>query len=101
MTGPDPARCPPEAARYFRDYAAGRFDDFAQLGFIYPVAEARLAEDGSALFVGRAGADGIEFADRAGESSIWAFYPIEAEWRRVAPDIETLERDWMSRVLKV
>lgn len=98
---PDPSDCPPEAAEYFSDYADGRYDDFAQLAFIYPADEARLSEGGHVFYIGCPGADGIEFAYRRGHPGIWAWYPIDAEWVRVAPDLATLEADWLSRKLTV
>ena len=101
MTGPDPAQCPRQADEYFRDFAEGRYDHFAQIGFIYPAEEARLSDDRQVLYIGRPGVDGIEFAYRAGHLGIWAWYPIDAEWVLVAPDIETLERSWLSGELTV
>ncbi|NNE81769.1 MAG: hypothetical protein HKN18_15995 [Silicimonas sp.] len=92
---------PPEAATYLRDYSDGRYDDDAQIGFIYSSQEARLSEDGHVFYIGRPDVDGIEFAYRRGHPGIWAWYPIDADWVRVAPDIETLERDWFARKLTV
>ncbi len=101
MRSPKPSDCPPEAAEYFRNYTNGRYDDHAQLSFIYPVEVARLSEDGHVFYMGCPGADGIEFAYRRDHPGIWAWYPIDADWVRVAPDIETLERDWLARELTV
>ncbi|MFD1340832.1 hypothetical protein [Litorisediminicola beolgyonensis] len=101
MTRADPSRSPPEAARYFDAFAEGRWDDDAQLGYIYPQDRARLAEDGSVLIVGTAGVDGLEFAIRDGHPKVWVFYPLDAEWRQVALDIDTLDRAWRDRTLSL
>ena len=91
----------PMAATYFSDYADGRFDDSSQLGFIYPLSDASVSDDGAALFIGRAGADSIQFAYRKHHSGIWAHHPMEDRWHRIAPDIATLERGWLDGTLKV
>ena len=101
MTAPDQMDCPEEAADYFGSYTEGRYDPTAHLQFIYPLSEARLSGDSSAFFIGRPGADGIEFAYRAEHQGIWAFYPAEDRWTLVASDIASLERDWLSGDLKV
>ena len=101
MTAPHPNDCPGDAADYFGDYTDGRYDPYAQLQFIYTLSETHLSADGLAFFIGRPGADGIEFAYRAEHSGLWAFYPTEKRWMLVASDIATLEQDWLSGDLKV
>jgi hypothetical protein len=91
----------PEAETYFRLYSEGRYDDFAQLEFIYPISEARESDDGERLHIGRAGADGIEFAYRRGSPGIWAHYPIDGDLMWKADTIETFERIWKTGELKV
>ena len=76
-------------------YSDGRYDDLAKLWFIYPIQEASIDVSLQALFVGRAGADGIEFCFRTGRSGVWAYYPIEAEWRQVARSLAELEDGWL------
>ena len=89
------------APDYFENFADGRYDERAYLWFIYPKAEIHEFDDGAALVFGRAGGDGIEFAFRRDHPGIWAYYPIEAEWRAVATDIATFEQEWLSGRLKV
>ena len=89
------------ASDYFDHFTDGRYDERAFLWFIYPENEIHEFYEGAALVFGRAGADGIEFAYRRDHSGICAFYPIEAEWRPVAPDIATFETEWLSGRLKV
>jgi hypothetical protein len=90
-----------KAPDYFRDYSEGRYDPNAYLRFIYPAGETHASDDGNAFFIGRPGADGMEFAYRDGHPGIWVWYPIDNEWRKVADDLPTLERDWLSGKLKV
>ena len=101
MIAPSPKDCPDGAAEYFRSFTDGRYDPAAHLRFIYNSDETHLSEDRQAFFVGRPGADGIEFAYRKGHRGLWAFYPSEERWHFVAPDIVALERDWLSGELKV
>ena len=89
------------ASEYYKAFTAGRYDARAYLWFIYPEEELHETDDGASLVIGRAGGDGIEFALRRDYPGIWAFYPIDAEWRAVAPDITTFEQDWLSGRLKV
>lgn len=90
-----------KAEEYFRDFSEGRYDPLAYLRFIYPLDETHVSDDGSAFFIGRPGADGMEFAYRDGLPGIWVWYPIEDEWRRVADNLPTLEQDWLSGKLNV
>ena len=89
------------ASNYFEQFADGRYDERAYLWFIYPKDEVHEVDEGTALVFGRAGGDGIEFAYRRDHPGIWAYYPIDAEWRPVAPDIGTFEQEWLSGRLKV
>ncbi len=100
MRTPDPSEWP-AATAYFAYYAEGRFDEASQLQYIYPVGEARLSDDGQALFIGRPGADLMEFGYRVDAPGIWVWYPIEQKWRKVADDVYALDRDWLSGALRV
>lgn len=101
MSAPNPTGCPPETATCSRDYADGRYDSYALIGIIHSSEEARLSQDGHVFYIGRSGAGGIEFAYRREHPGIRSWYPIGAGGVRVAPDIETLERDCLSRKLTV
>ncbi len=96
----DPASWP-EAASYFRFYSEGRRDHVAKVVYIYNGEEVRQSRDGERLYVGRAGADGIEFVYRRGSSEIWAYYPIEGDLDLKADNIETFEQAWKAGSIKV
>lgn len=86
---------------YFRYYSEGRYDPVAHLRFIYSKDEAHVSHNGSAFCIGRPGADGLEFAYRDSHPGIWIWDPLDDEWRKVADDLPSLERDWLSGKLKV
>jgi hypothetical protein len=90
-----------DCLEYFRDFQEGRYSASAHLWFILPVAEIGLHHEEDALTVGRPGVDGIEFCYRSGHSGIWAFYPIESEWRAVASTLKDLEERWTDGSLSV
>lgn len=91
----------PKAKAYFDSYSDGREDAEAYLQFIYKLADVQLSEDSNALFIGRAGADSIQFAYRKGLDGIWAHHPIENRWQWIAKDIAALEHGWLGRTLTV
>lgn len=91
----------PGSEIYFAHFTEGRFDELSRLCFIYPTSEARLSDDGLTLNIGRPGVDGLEFSFRMGKSGIWVWYPLDDEWRKVAPDVTSLEQDWLAGNLKV
>ena len=90
-----------EAPEYFQLFSQGRYDPVAHLRFIYTKDETYISDDGKTFYIGRPGADGLEFAYRDGNPGIWVWYPIDETWRKVAEDLPSLERDWMSGKLKV
>lgn len=96
----DPDRWP-DANEYFRFYTEGRYDNTAKIGYIYSKEEIRESRDGERLYIGRAGADGIEFVYRRDLPGIWAYYPIDGDLEWKADDIETFEKAWRSGELKV
>ena len=85
----------PEARSYFSDYAKGRFHESAQLQYIYPIDGVHESGDGTALFIGRAGANSIEFAFRKGYPGIWAWHPMEKRWDRIADDLPSFHKGWL------
>lgn len=91
----------PEAETYFRFYAEGRQDHFAKVAYIYKADEVRESRDGQRLYIGRAGAEGIEFVFRKGSSEIWAYYPIDGDLDWKAENIESLEQGWKAGSIKV
>jgi hypothetical protein len=79
----------------------GFYDEQSQLLGIVPLAEAY--EDVSHKFfaVGRSGCDGIDFGYRKDQSGLWAFYPIEQEFKFLAATVTQLVEEWRSGRLSV
>lgn len=91
----------PEATAYFARFATASSDRDADKAFLYSTDQLRESDDGSKLYVGRAGVDGIEFVIRRGETGIWAWYPIEGELVEIADNIDEFFEGWTSGAIKV
>lgn len=76
------------------DYRKGVWSEPEQLWII--VSEQNVTENHEIdfLMIGRPGVDGIEFGYRKHQKGIWAYYPIENEFRFLAQDIEGLLDGW-------
>jgi hypothetical protein len=74
------------------DYREGVFDEDAQIQLIEPPE--RAIEREGFLVIGRPGVDGIEWGYRKGMPGIWAYYPIDDEFRRLASDLEQFLDGW-------
>lgn len=81
---------------YFASFADGRFDGDSQLWFILPRSDTKVYLERGAFVVGSAGADGIDFCFRKGQSGVWAYYPIEDEWGLKADTLAEFERGWLN-----
>jgi hypothetical protein len=88
---------------YFRDGWAqkGHFDASSQCKVVVTVNEIYERRDFGFLAVGRSGADGIDFGFRKDMEGLWAFYPIEQEFKLMAPDLKALVSGWCSGTLTV
>jgi hypothetical protein len=83
---------------YFREgwWGPGHFDEQSQTAVISPVSEVREAAEHEFLAVGRAGSDGIEFGYRKGQPGLWAFDPMEEEFKLMAATVGELVEGWCS-----
>ncbi|MFN0252070.1 MAG: hypothetical protein ACKV2T_34660 [Kofleriaceae bacterium] len=61
---------------------SGYWDEDSQIMLVLPARERVVRAD--FLVMGRPGVDGIEFGYRRGKTGIWAFYPMEDRFVRVA-----------------
>ena len=86
----------PEAAALFSLLAGA-----AKPGFLYARDELRESDDGSKLYIGRAGTGGIEFAYRRAEPGIWAWYPIDNDLTPVADTLDARVSGWADGSIKV
>lgn len=53
------------------------------------------------LAIGHSGCGGIDFGFRQGHKGLWAFYPIDQEFKFMANSVEALARGWCSGELTV
>lgn len=79
----------------------GHFNEESQTLVIAPLAEA-YEDRGIGFFaVGRSGCGGIDFGYRKGHAGLWAFYPIDLEFRLMAASVAELVEGWCSGKLAV
>jgi hypothetical protein len=92
-----------ECADYFEKgwWERGHFDEISQALVIVPLDETY--EDATAEFfaIGRSGADGIDFGYRKHHCGLWAFYPIEREFKFMAATVQELAENWCSGMLSI
>jgi hypothetical protein len=88
-------------SEYFESYRDGRYDDEAQLWLLLPSDQIHVDAASDGLIIGRPGVDGIQFCYREGLEGIWAFYPIDADWVRIAPTLRDLESGWKNGTIFV
>ena len=53
------------------------------------------------LAIGRSGGDGIDFGYRKGIDGLWAFYPIERDFKLMAKSVAELAEAWCAGKLCV
>jgi hypothetical protein len=88
---------------YFREgwSERGHFDEPSQTLVIAPLALA-YEDAGSPFFaVGRSGWDGVDFGYRKGHPGLWAFYPIDGEFKYIAATVAELVDGWCTSRLSV
>ena len=90
-----------DCSEYLSKYEDGFYDDESYLQLVLPVTEASIDSTHQHLVIGYAGADGIVFCFRIHKSSVWAFYPIDAKFRKVASSVSELVEGWCSGTIKV
>jgi len=92
-----------ECGDYFEDKwpQEGYFDDASQTLVIVPLDETYEVEESDFFAVGRSGGDGIDFGYRKNRSGLWAFYPIEEEFKFMAASIRVLVDEWCSGRLSI
>ena len=92
-----------ECQDYFQDRWPddGLLDEALQMLIIVPLNEVYEMKELGFLAVGRSGVDGIDFGYRKHHSGLWAFYPIEQEFKFMADSIQVLVDGWCSGRLSV
>jgi hypothetical protein len=104
-----PPRCSvlPERWRGFRcdDYFAsrlatdGHYDTESQYLYVFP--RHRIHEDEEREFLVVGGCDVCAWGYRRDRTGVWAWYPIDAEFKLLAPGIEALLAGWLAGTIRV
>ncbi len=74
----------------------GHFDECSQTLVIAPLAEAYEDKKAGFFAIGRSGGDGVDFGYRVGLTGLWAYYPIEQNFKFMAPTVAELVDGWCS-----
>lgn len=88
-------------AEYLSKYESGYYDDEACLHLVLPLCEVTIDAEHQHLVIGHAGADGIEFCYRIDKPGVWAYYPIEVKFQKVAANIGQLIEGWHNGAIKI
>ena len=86
---------------YLSKYENGFYHDDSYLKVILPLTEASIDPIHNHLVVGHAGVDSIEFCYRINQPGIWAFYPIDNEFEKLAESIGQLIEGWLNGTITV
>lgn len=86
---------------YLSQYEDGYYHDESDFQLVLPVSEVSIDPNHQHLVIGHAGADGIEFCFRIHKPGVWAFYPIEAKFQKVAASVSRLIEGWCNGTIKV
>ena len=79
----------------------GHFDEHSQTLVIAPLSKTYEREDVGFFAVGRSGWDGIDFGYRIGHEGLWAYYPIDRDFKPMAPTVAELVEGYCSGRLRV
>ena len=79
----------------------GHWDEISQIQVIVPSSEVEELPGRDFLAVGRAGVDGILFGYRAEQKGLWAYYPMEKDFRLLATTVQELAKGWIEGRIKV
>ncbi|MCS6205268.1 hypothetical protein ACRN94_01365 [Shewanella baltica] len=90
-----------DCAEYLSRYEGGHYDEQSFLQLVLPLTDVTISNEHQHLVIGHAGADGIEFCYRIHKPGVWAFYPIEGRFQKVATNIGQLVEGWSNGTIKV
>src|SRR5262245_24183084 len=82
-------------------FTRGVWSESEHLWLIFSVDRVFERSEREFLVIGRPGVDGIEFGYRRGHDGIWAHYPIEGEFRLIAPRVSALVEGWLGGSIRV
>lgn len=81
---------------YFHDgwSERGHFDEPSQNLVIVAAEQVYEEPKFNFLAIGRSGGDGVDFGYRRGVDGLWAFYPIEGDFKFMAESVAELADGW-------
>lgn len=74
--------------------ARGHLDEASQTLVVAPLSEAYQDSKIEFFAVGRSGCGGIDFGYRKGHPGLWAYYPIDGDFKYMAATIAELVQQW-------
>ena len=74
----------------------GRFDEYSRTLVIVPLSETYESREIGFLAFGRSGWDGIDFGYRLGHIGLWAYYPLNREFKFMAQTVGELVEGYCS-----
>lgn len=88
---------------YFRNGSSerGHFDKPSYTLVVVPFSETYENSEADFFAIGRSGTDGIDFGYRKGHEGLWAFYPIDRDFRYMAATVAELVDGWCSGRLSI
>lgn len=91
----------PEIEEYFERFSAGIYDEGSFLQLIFPEDGLAIKRNENDLVIGTPGCDGMDFCFRRGEPGVWAYYPYEDRYLRVASNLQELVEGWRAGSIAV
>ena len=90
-------------AEYFSEHwcECGHFCEASQTWVIVPLSEAYENCEEDFFEIGRSGCDGIDFGFRKTLRGLWAYYPIDRDFKFMAESVTELVSAWCSSQLSV
>jgi hypothetical protein len=91
------------SADYFSSELAehGYWDEPGQYWYIVSADQVYEDDERQFLVIGGPGVDGIDWGYRRGQTGLWAWYPIDAEFVPLAPTAQALLQGWLSGTITV
>ncbi|MBX9583916.1 MAG: hypothetical protein K2X87_26760 [Gemmataceae bacterium] len=79
----------------------GHYDEASRTWVVLPLSELRPEQRAGFFAVGRAGVDGILFGYRYGHRGVWALYPVDQEFKHLAPNLSEFVQGWWAGTITV
>ncbi len=80
---------------------SGFYHHGSQFQYVLAKADRHVDESRNLYVLGHAGADGIDFVLKPDDDAVYAYYPIEDEVVRLAPDFDSFIKGWIGGTISV